>query len=289
MSSSSHVRPVVAASRPGPYDARASRVVAHLPSRVRDSLKVAGGMADLLVKVVRSAVLQPRGYWAAVADDMYLTMKQASAPIAAAIFGFLIFTSILTVQFFAMAGATQLFGPVLFVQSMRTFTVWIVSMVVAGVIGSALTADIGARKVREEIDAMQVMGVDPIRDLAVPRIVSLTLITTMLAVPALLVTMLSMQVGADYVAGQPSAHFQSNLFANISPIDVLAVVVNCFLVGLLVGTVCCYKGLTASGGSIGLGRAVNQAVVTSFVAVWILQLAFNALLLGFFPNLGAFR
>lgn len=289
MSPSSHVRSAVAVERPGPYDGRASRVVAHLPARLRGGLKVAGGMADLLVKVVHSAVRHPRGYWAAVADDMYLTMKQASAPIAAAIFGFLIFTSILTVQFFAMAGATQLFGPVLFVQSMRTFTVWIVSMVVAGVIGSALTADIGARKVREEIDAMQVMGVDPVRDLAVPRIVSLTLITTMLAVPALLVTMLSMQVGADYVAGQPSAHFHSNLFANISPVDVLAVVVNCFLVGLLVGTVCCYKGLTASGGSIGLGRAVNQAVVTSFVAVWILQLAFNALLLGFFPNLGAFR
>jgi len=246
-------------------------------------------MADLLAKILKSAVLHPRGYWGAVADDMFLTLKQASLPIAAAIFGFLIFMSILTVQFFAMAGATQLFGPLLLLQAMRTFTMWIVSMVVAGVIGSALTADIGARKVREEIDAMEVMGIDPIRDLAVPRVVSVTLLTTLLSVPALLVTVLSMQVGAQYVAQQSSADFMSNLFSNVSPIQVVAVVINCFLVGLLIGVVCCYKGLNASGGAIGLGRAVNQAVVISFVGVWVLQLAFNAILLGLFPNLGNFR
>lgn len=279
----------VAQRRVGPYDGRASAGLSWLPASVRNPLEVAGGMTSLLIKILRSAVTRPRGYWGAVADDMYLTMKQAALPIAAALFGFLIFMSILTVQFFAMAGATQLFGPLLFLQAMRTFTMWIVSMVVAGVIGTALTADIGARRVREEIDAMEVMGVDPIRDLAVPRVVSLTLITTLLAIPALLVTMLSMQLGAAYVARQPAAHFQSNLFANVSPLEVVSVVFNCFLVGVLIGTVCCYKGFTASGGAIGLGRAVNQAVVISFVSVWILELAYNALLLGLFPNLGSFR
>lgn len=276
-------------ARRGPYDNPLSNSLRWLPPKVRRPVVEAGGMVDLLVKIVKSAVLHPRGYWGDVADDMYQTLKQASLPIAAAIFGFLIFMSILTVQFFAMAGATQLFGPLLLLQAMRTFTMWIVSMVVAGVIGSALTADIGARKVREEIDAMEVMGVDPIRDLAVPRVVSLTLLTTLISVPSIIVTIISMQVGANYVAGQSSADFHSNLFANVSPVQVLAVVANCFLVGLLIGTICCYKGLHASGGAIGLGRAVNQAVVLSFVGVWVLQLAFNALLLGLFPNLGNFR
>ncbi|MFE7227473.1 MlaE family ABC transporter permease [Nocardioides sp. NPDC057577] len=276
-------------ARRGPYANPLSNSLKWLPPKVRGPVIEAGGMVDLLVKIVRSAVLHPRGYWVDVADDMYQTLKQASLPIAAAIFGFLIFMSILTVQFFAMAGATQLFGPLLLLQAMRTFTMWIVSMVVAGVIGSALTADIGARKVREEIDAMEVMGVDPIRDLAVPRVVSLTLLTTLISVPSIIVTIVSMQVGANYVAGQSGADFHSNLFANVSPVQVLAVVANCFLVGLLIGTICCYKGLNASGGAIGLGRAVNQAVVLSFVGVWVLQLAFNALLLGLFPNLGTFR
>ncbi|WP_460847759.1 ABC transporter permease [Nocardioides ultimimeridianus] len=273
----------------GPYDGTLNGVLAKVPLRLRRPIQEAGGMVDLLLQILKSAITKPVGYWGAVADDMFGTMRTASAPIGAAIFGFLIFMSILTVQFFQMAGATQLFGPLLFLQAIRTFTMWIVSMVVAGVIGSALTADLGARRVREEIDAMEVMGVDPIRDLALPRVVSITLITTLLSVPALLVTMLSMQLGGLYVAHQPAAHFQSNLFANVSPVQILAVVVNCFLVGILIGTICCYKGFTASGGAIGLGRAVNQAVVLSFIAVWVLQLAFNALLLGLFPDLGNFR
>jgi phospholipid/cholesterol/gamma-HCH transport system permease protein len=66
-------------------------------------------------------------------------------------------------------------------------------------------------------------------------------------------------------------------------------VLNCFLAGLLIGVVCCYKGLTAAGGAMGLGRAVNQAVVIAFVALFVMQLGYNALILGFFPGLGEFR
>jgi phospholipid/cholesterol/gamma-HCH transport system permease protein len=246
-------------------------------------------MMQLLVRIVKSVVKRPTGFWGAVVEDMYATIKMSYLPIAAALFGFLVFMSILTVQFFDMAGATQLFGPLLFLQSMRTFTMWINSMVVAGVIGTALTADVGARKVREEIDAMEVMGIDPVRDLAVPRVISITLITMLLAVPSLLVTMFSMQFGASYVAKMPVSHFYSNLFSNVSPVDIVSVVINSMLVGLLIGVICCYKGFSASGGAIGLGKSVNQAVVLSFLGVWILQLAYNAILFGFFPGLGAFR
>ncbi|NEN77876.1 ABC transporter permease [Nocardioides zeae] len=273
----------------GPYDGRANAVLGRVPAAVRTPVLEAGGMILLLGRIVHSAVRHPRGYWGSVVDEMYLTIRQAWIPIAAALFGFLMFMSILTVQFFAMAGASQLFGPLLFLQSIRTFSMWIDSMVVAGVIGTALTADVGARKVREEIDAMEVMGIDPVRDLAVPRVLSITFITTLLAIPSMLITMFSMQIGAAYVAGMPASHFYSNLFSNMSPVEVASVVANHFLVGLLIGTICCYKGLNASGGAIGLGRSVNQAVVLSFVAVWILQLAYNSLLLGVVPGLGAFR
>lgn len=273
----------------GPYDGRLARIVGRVPGLLRVPVIEFGGMVGLLGAVVGSAVRHPRGYWTAVTDHMWETIKQAWLPITAALFGFLVFMSIMTVQFFDMAGASQLFGPMLFLQSMRTFTMWINSMVVAGVIGTALTADVGARKVREEIDAMEVMGIDPVRDLAVPRVISITAITAIIAVPSLIVTLVSMQIGAAFVAGMPAAHFYSNIFANVGPVEVASVVVNSLLVGLLIGTICCYKGLNASGGAIGLGRSVNQAVVLSFVAVWILQLAYNALLLGFFPNLGVLR
>ncbi len=273
----------------GPYDLRASQAVGLVPAFLRVRVIEAGGMVLLLARVVGSAVRHPRGYWTDAAEHMWETLRRAWLPISAALFGFLIFMSVMSVQFFDMVGASQLFGPLLFLQSIRTFTMWINSMVVAGVVGTALTADIGARRVREELDAMRVMGIDPIRDLGVPRVVSITAITAIVAVPSIIVTMVSMQVGAAFVAGMPAVDFYSNLFANISGIEIASVVVNSVLVGLLIGTVCLYKGLHASGGASGLGKSVNQAVVTSFVAIWILQLAYNAVFLGLFPNLGVMR
>jgi phospholipid/cholesterol/gamma-HCH transport system permease protein len=271
------------------FSGRASKIVGFVPRRLRGPIAEAGGMVDLLGKILWSATRHPLGYWRAVVDDLYLTLRRSWLPIAAALFGFCICLSVLAVQFFSIVGGTQLFGPMLLLTSMRTFTLWINSMVVAGVIGTTLTADLGARKVREELDAMEVMGIDPIRDLVVPRVVSITLFTALLSMPSLLVTVISMQVGASFVASQPAGHFYSNLFSNTSGVDVIAVVVNSLLVGVLIGTVCCYKGLNASGGSIGLGRAVNQAVVISFLSIWVLQLAFNALLLALVPGLGQFR
>lgn len=273
----------------GPYASHLSRVLGYAPGFVRGFVVEVGGMAELLARIVSSAVTQPTGFWGAVLDDMYRTIRQAWLPMSIAIFGFLFFLSNVAVQFTQMVGASQLFGPLLFTLSARTFTIWVDSFVVAGVIGAALTADVGARKVREELDAMEVMGIDPVRELAVPRVISLTLIMTLLSIPSLVVTLLSMQLGAAYVVHMPAADFYHNVFSNASPIDLIAIVVNSLLVGLLIGTVCCYKGLVAAGGTIGLGRAVNQAVVISFVNVWILQLGYQALYLGLFPNLGDFR
>lgn len=275
--------------RPGPYSGSLARAVGYVPGPVRGFVAEAGGMTLLLARIVWSAVRHPRGYWDAVIEDMHRTIKQAWLPVSAAIFGFLMFISILTVIFFDMSGAVPLFPPMLFLHAVRTFTIWVVSMVVAGVIGAALTADLGARKVREEIDAMEVMGVDPLRDLALPRVISITLVTMLVSIPSLLVTAFSMQLGALYIAHVPASDFYHNLFDNLYPGDVAGLVINSLLVGLLIGTVCCYKGLSAAGGAIGLGRAVNQAVVMSFVGIWILELAYQALMLGLFPDLGDFR
>ncbi|WP_343063905.1 ABC transporter permease [Haloechinothrix aidingensis] len=231
----------------------------------------------------------PRGYWGAVAEDMHRTIKQAWLPLTVAIAAFTVFTAMVAMMFFAMVGGQQLFGPMMYLQSVRTFTVWVNAIAVAGIVGAALTADIGSRKVREELDAMEVMGVDPVRDLAVPRVISLTLITVILSIPSILITTVAMQWSADYVAHLPTGAFYSNLFVNLTTTDLIGLLVNSALIGLLIATVCCYKGFNAGGGAIGLGRAVNQAVVASVVGVFVLQLPYQAIFLGLFPEVGAWK
>lgn len=273
----------------GPYGGALAKGVGFVPRRVRGLLVEAGGMAHLLVTALFSAIRHPRGYWDDVVHEMHFTIRRSWISITVALFGFLLALSVPSMQFVKIAGVAELYGPLLLVQSTRTFTVWVAALLVAGVIGAAMTAELGSRKVREELDAMQVMGIDPVRALVVPRIVSIAIITTLLSVPAAIITILSSQFSASYIGGLSAAEFYSTLWLSLSTVEVVAMVLNCLLAGLLIGAVCCYKGLSAAGGAMGLGKAVNQAVVISFVALFVMQLGYNALILGFFPDLGDFR
>jgi len=273
----------------GPYGGRLSAAVAVVPRPIRSAVAEAGGMVELLVTVVWSAARYPRGYWGDVFEEMSFTIRRSWLSISIALAGFLLALTVPSMTWVQLAGVGELYGPLLLVHSVRTFTVWVATLLVAGVVGAAMTAELGSRKVREELDAMRVMGIDPIRVLVVPRIVSVTLVTTLLSIPASLVTVLSCWVGARFIGGIDSASFFQFVWLTLSPVELMAMVFNCFLAGVLIGTVCCYKGLTAGGGAMGLGRAVNQAVVTAFVSLFVMQLGYNAVILGFFPDLGAFR
>jgi phospholipid/cholesterol/gamma-HCH transport system permease protein len=249
----------------------------------------AGGMSELLVRVVWSGIRHPRGYWQDVFEEMSFAIKRSAISISVAVFGFLMALSIPSMQFVSLAGVGELYGTILIVHSLRSFTVWVATLMVAGVIGASITAELGSRKVREELDAMQVMGIDPVRTLVLPRIISVTLVTALLSIPATVITVFTMQASAKLIGGLQAAEFYSTLWLSLTPLEVVAMVLNCALAGLLIGVVSCYKGLTAAGGATGLGRAVNQAVVISFVSLFVMELGYNAVVLGLFPGLGGIR
>jgi hypothetical protein len=134
----------------------------------------------------------------------------------------------------------------------------VTAVVVAGVAGTAITADLGARKIREELDALQVLGVDPIKNLVVPRFLALMLITGLLDIYAL-VFGISGGILTEILYNQPLGGFFATLFSNASITDLWGSVIKCTLFGAIIAVVCSYKGMTASGGAAGVGRAVNQA------------------------------
>ena len=83
--------------------------------------------------------------------------------------------------------------------------------------------------------------------------------------------------------------FFATLFSNATVTDLWASVMQCTLFGAIISIVCCFKGMTASGGAEGVGRAVNQAVVISFVSVFFFQFAVSSILLATNPELQAVR
>jgi phospholipid/cholesterol/gamma-HCH transport system permease protein len=164
----------------------------------------------------------------------------------------------------------------------------VTAIVLAGVAGTAITADLGARKIREELDALQVLGVDPIKNLVVPRFLALMLVTGLFNVYALLFGVFA-GVLATIVNGAPVGGFWATFFGQASLTDLWGSTLKTTLFGAIIAIVCCYKGMTASGGAEGVGRAVNQAVVIAFLGIFAFNYVFTQTLLATSPELANLR
>src|ERR671933_1442489 len=162
------------------------------------------------------------------------------------------------------------------------------AIILAGVAGTAITADLGARKIREELDALQVLGVDPVKNLVVPRFRALMIVTALFNIYALLFGIFG-GVLATLTFGAPLGPFFATLLTNASTVDLWGSVVKTTLFGAIIAIVCCYKGMTASGGAEGVGRAVNQAVVIAFLGVFAFNYVFTQTLLATHPEISVIK
>ncbi len=136
--------------------------------------------------------------------------------------------------------------------SIREFAPIASAIILAGVGGTAITADLGARKIREELDALQVLGVDPIKNLVVPRFLALMVVTGLFNIYALIFGIFG-GVLATLTFDAPLGPFFATLLNNASTTDLWGSVVKTTLFGAIIAIVSCYKGMTASGGAEGVG------------------------------------
>lgn len=256
---------------------------------VQKPLQEAGEMVLLLGRVLRTAMVDPRGYLQDVIDQMAQILRMCLVPMAFACtaFGFGA-PGLQAGNLYILFGIPERLGSFFVMASVREFAPWINAMVVAGVVGTAVTADLGARRIREEIDAMEVLGLDPVRTLILPRVIAITIMTGLMVLLALAFGVLGGYLAANQL-GASSAAFTDNFFANATTIDIWGSVAKTTIFGLIIGVVCCYKGYNAAGGPSGVGRAVNQAVVISFAAIWTVNFVFTTILLGLAPQIQVYR
>ena len=181
-------------------------------------------------------------------------------------------------DFLTILGSLDRLGGFFVLAAVREIGPSVTAIVVAGVAGTAITADLGARKVREELDALQVLGVDPVKNLVVPRFLALMVVTGLFDIYALLFGIFG-GVLAEVINHEPLGPFSSTLFANASTTDLWGSVLKTTLYGAIIAIVCCYKGMSASGGAEGVGRAVNEAVVIALTAIFSFDYVFTRTLL----------
>ncbi|MFD2398761.1 MlaE family ABC transporter permease [Prauserella oleivorans] len=234
----------VSSRRPSREPEAKTRTLGGLGSSVAKPFEQAGEMVRLLGVVLYSAIRHPMGYWGEVRDQMFLTLRLCSIPMIISTIAFgLGAPGLQGGNIFYLFGIPERLGSFFIMASVREFAPWINAMIIAGVMGTAITADLGARRIREEIDAMEVLGVDPIRTLVVPRVVALTLITGLMDIVALVFGVVGGYIAAvPILEANPSA-FVASFFDNATTTDIWASVVKTSLFGMIIGVVCCYKGM----------------------------------------------
>ena len=155
----------------------------------------------------------------------------------------------------------------------------------AGVAGTAITADLGARKIREELDALQVLGVDPVKNLVVPRFLALMLVTGLFDIYALLFGIFGGMLATIVNDAPLGTVLGDAVRERVDVTDLWGSVLKTTLFGAIIAIVCCYKGMTASGGAEGVGRAVNEAVVIAFLGICAFNYVFTQTLLATHPQI----
>jgi phospholipid/cholesterol/gamma-HCH transport system permease protein len=149
-------------------------------------------------------------------------------------------------------------------------------LVVAGTGATAMCADLGARTIREEVDAMQVMGINPAQRLLVPRVLALGLNGLVLNAIITIVGLITEYLFSVYFQHINPGSYAASLTLLVGLTDVVIAFAKALLFGLVAGFIACYKGITVGGGPQGVGNAVNETVVYTFMALFVINVVLTA-------------
>ena len=256
---------------------------------VKNALEQVGDMMILTGKTLVSAIRPPFPYGNEFVQQFLFLLRLCWLPLM---------VSMVTVSYAALGlqasnfleilGAVDRLGGFFVLGAIRNLAPIVTAVILSGVGGTAITADLGARKIREELDALQVLGVDPVKNLVVPRFLALAVVTALFNGLAIIAGLIG-GVLATLTFGQPLGPFFVSLLNNATIVDLWGSLLMTALFGAIIAIVCCYRGMTASGGAEGVGRAVNQAVVISMLCVFSLLYVFTQVLLATHPEISVIR
>jgi phospholipid/cholesterol/gamma-HCH transport system permease protein len=250
------------------------------------ALRQMGRLFALAVSVLRMTFQRPfqvrelvEQFWF-IASVAILPTALVSIPFGAVI---ALQVGSLTQQF----GAESFTGAASVLAIIQQASPLIVALLVAGAAGSAICADIGSRTIREEIDAMEVLGVSPIQRLIVPRVLATMLVAVLLNGMVSVVGVLGGYFFNVILQGGTPGAYLSSFSALAQLPDLWISEIKAVIFGFIAGVVAAYRGLNPAGGPKGVGDAVNQSVVITFLLLFFVNLVLTAIYLQIVPAKGA--
>lgn len=245
----------------------AQRLSRHIRRQVIAAFAAVGGFVRFCLLTAKAITRRPF-QWQEVTEQGWFLLRVAFVPtvaVAVPLTVLIIFTlNILLVEFGAadVSGAGAALGAVTQLGPLVTV------LVVAGAGSTAICADLGARMIREEIDALEVLGIDPIHRLVVPRVLASTLVALLLNGGVITIGLVGGFIFGVYMQNVTAGAYVSTLTLVTGLPEVLISVAKAVTFGLIAGLVGCYRGLTVAGGPKSVGVAVNETLVLCVVALF---------------------
>jgi len=252
---------------------------------VTTSAKQAGalhrlGQYALFVQLTLRAVPSREWTVASVVDQAGIIASRCVAPVSLTMAPFGAVIGIQGMAILSMFSAERLLSNLLALFTVRELAPVIAAVLVAAQAGASFAAELGAMKIKEELDATTVMGVDPVAWHVVPRVLAMVGVVPLLTVIACGVGLLGGYGVAVGMEGQAHGVFVSHLVDNLTVYDLGAAMLKGAIYGFLIGTIACWKGCRVEGGAAGVGRAVNDTVVLCVMFILVANYLLSSLLFG---------
>jgi phospholipid/cholesterol/gamma-HCH transport system permease protein len=190
---------------------------------------------------------------------------------------------------FASIGQQNQLGAAITLSVVKQIGPVLTAVMLAGRVGGALAAELGTMNVTEQLDALRVMGSDPIRYLVVPRVIACMLLTPILTVYSDICGILGGWFIAVYALNIPNTPFWTHLLHNVEAWQVMEGISKSFFFGGVIGLISCYKGFTSGAGASGVGRACTESFVSSFLSIIILNFVFAQVLKQLYLSIYGYR
>jgi phospholipid/cholesterol/gamma-HCH transport system permease protein len=179
---------------------------------------------------------------------------------------------------FVMFQAESLVGATVALSMTRELGPVLTSLMVTARAGSAMAAELGSMRVSEQVDALYVMAVNPVKYLVVPRVLAgITMVPVLTVLSDFIGIVGGYFVGVHLLGINPGI-FMSNMTEMVTLDDIFNGLIKSACFGLFLTVICCYKGITTTGGAEGVGRSTTQAVVLSSITILVSDYFLTALM-----------
>lgn len=246
-----------------------------------DFVAETGRLADFIRQVIFWS-FRPPFFLREVIRSMKNIAFQCLLPVIAVVGPTGMVVTLQSITVFKLFGADRLLSSLLAESMFRELSPMLASIMVAAQAGSAVAGELGTMRVKEEIDAMEVMSINPFQYVIIPRLIALALICPLLNIIACLFGITGGFLVAVVLKHLNQGVFIDNLFSYLKLSHIWGGMLKASIFGVIVGIISCYRGYKVSGGALGVGKAANNTVVHSILLIVIFNYFVTTALINLF-------